>query len=96
MLDFVNDMNKAIGNYMYTAGIFMDLSKAFNTINHKKMGKVELLHTRDCEAGYGPAPPPLGEKLTSLSFTFLDRSLSQLFLRFIITNMKKLDSTKER
>ena len=35
MLDFINDMNKAIDNNMYTAGIFMDLSKAFDTIDHE-------------------------------------------------------------
>ena len=34
-LDFINDMNKAIDNNMYTAGIFMDLSKAFDTIDHE-------------------------------------------------------------
>ena len=35
VLDFINDMNKAIDNNMYTAGIFMDLSKAFDTIDHE-------------------------------------------------------------
>ena len=27
-------MNKAIGNSMYTAGVFIDLSNAFNANNH--------------------------------------------------------------
>ena len=35
VLDFINDMNKAIDNNMYTAGIFMGLSKAFDTIDHE-------------------------------------------------------------
>ena len=35
VLDFINDMNKAIDNNMYNAGIFMDLSKAFDTIDHE-------------------------------------------------------------
>ena len=35
VLDFINDMNKAIDNNLYDAGIFMDLSKAFDTIDHK-------------------------------------------------------------
>ena len=35
VLDFINDLNKAIDNNMYTAGIFMDLSKAFDTIDHE-------------------------------------------------------------
>ena len=35
VLDFINDMNKAIDNNMYTARIFMDLSKAFDTIDHE-------------------------------------------------------------
>ena len=34
VLDFVNEINKAFDNDMYTLGIFMDLSKAFDTINH--------------------------------------------------------------
>ena len=35
VLDFINDMKKAIDNKMYTAGSFMDLSKAFDTIDHE-------------------------------------------------------------
>ena len=34
VLDFVNDISRAIDNGMYTIGIFMDLSKAFDTIDH--------------------------------------------------------------
>jgi len=34
VLDFIKDINVAIDNNMYTAGIFMDLSKAFDTIDH--------------------------------------------------------------
>ena len=34
VLDFIKEMNIAIDNNMYTAGIFMDLSKAFDTIDH--------------------------------------------------------------
>ncbi len=34
VLDFIKDINSAIDNNMYTAGIFMDLSKAFDTIDH--------------------------------------------------------------
>ena len=34
VLDFVNDMNTDTDNNMYTAGILMDLSKAFNIMNH--------------------------------------------------------------
>ncbi len=34
VLDFVNIVSKAIDNDMYTLGIFMDLSKAFDTIDH--------------------------------------------------------------
>ena len=33
-LDFVNDISSAIDSGMKTIGIFMDLSKAFDTINH--------------------------------------------------------------
>ena len=34
VLDFVKDISEAIDNDMYTLGIFMDLSKAFDTIDH--------------------------------------------------------------
>ena len=34
VLDFVDEISKAIDNDMYTVGIFMDLSKAFDTIDH--------------------------------------------------------------
>ena len=34
VLDFVKDLNEAADNNMLTAGIFMDLSKAFDTIDH--------------------------------------------------------------
>ena len=34
VLDFVDEISKAIDNDMYTIGIFMDLSKAFDTIDH--------------------------------------------------------------
>ena len=34
VLDFIKDLNNAIDDNMYTAGIFMDLSKAFDTIDH--------------------------------------------------------------
>ena len=34
ILDLVNNVTKAINNNMYTVGIFMDLSKAFDTIDH--------------------------------------------------------------
>ena len=34
VLDFIKEMNIAFDNNMYTAGIFMDLSKAFDTIDH--------------------------------------------------------------
>ncbi len=34
VLDLIKDVNAAIDNNMYTAGIFMDLSKAFDTIDH--------------------------------------------------------------
>ena len=34
VLDFIKEMNIAIDSNMYTAGIFMDLSKAFDTIDH--------------------------------------------------------------
>ena len=34
VLDFIKDINLAIDGNMYTAGIFMDLSKAFDTIDH--------------------------------------------------------------
>ena len=34
VLDFVDDISKAIDNDMYTTGIFMDISKAFDTIDH--------------------------------------------------------------
>ena len=34
VLDFIKEMNVAIDSNMYTAGIFMDLSKAFDTIDH--------------------------------------------------------------
>jgi len=34
VLDFVNEVSKAIDDDMYTIGIFMDLSKAFDTIDH--------------------------------------------------------------
>ena len=35
VIDFVNDVSKAIDDGMnYTVGIFMDLSKAFDTIDH--------------------------------------------------------------
>ena len=35
VLDFVKNISNAIDKDMYTAGIFMDLSKAFDTINHE-------------------------------------------------------------
>ena len=35
VLDFMDDINKATDNKMYTAGIFMDLSKIFDTIDHE-------------------------------------------------------------
>ena len=34
ILDFIKEMNVAIDSNMYTAGIFMDLSQAFDTINY--------------------------------------------------------------
>ncbi len=34
VLDFIKDVNTAFDNNMYTASIFMDLSKAFDTIDH--------------------------------------------------------------
>ena len=34
VLDFIKDLNNAIDDNMYTAGIFLDLSKAFDTIDH--------------------------------------------------------------
>ena len=34
VLNFVDEISKAIDNDMYTIGIFMDLSKAFDTIDH--------------------------------------------------------------
>ena len=34
VIDFVNDVSKAIDDGMNTVGIFMDLSKAFDTIDH--------------------------------------------------------------
>ncbi len=34
VLDFVNTITKAIDDNMYTMSIFMDLSKAFDTIDH--------------------------------------------------------------
>ena len=34
VLDFVDEISKAIDNVMYTIGIFMDPSKAFDTIDH--------------------------------------------------------------
>ena len=34
VLDFINNANDAIDDNMFTAGIFMDLSKAFDTITH--------------------------------------------------------------
>ena len=34
VLDFIKDLNEAVDNNMITAGIFMDLSKAFDTIDH--------------------------------------------------------------
>ena len=34
VLDLIKEMNVAIDSNMYTAGIFMDLSKAFDTIDH--------------------------------------------------------------
>ena len=34
VLDFVNDINKAVDEGLNTIGIFMDLSKAFDTIDH--------------------------------------------------------------
>ena len=34
ILDFINNANDAIDDNMFTAGIFMDLSKAFDTITH--------------------------------------------------------------
>lgn len=34
VLDFVNNISNAIDNGMYTIGIFMDLSKAFDTMDH--------------------------------------------------------------
>ena len=37
VLDFINDVDKAIDNNMHTAGIFMDLLKAFDTIDHENL-----------------------------------------------------------
>ena len=34
VLDFVNDISSTIDRGMKTTGIFMDLSKAFDTIDH--------------------------------------------------------------
>ena len=34
VFDFINDASKAIDDGMNTVGIFMDLSKAFDTIDH--------------------------------------------------------------
>ena len=34
VIDFVNDVSKAIDDGMNTVGIFMDISKAFDTIDH--------------------------------------------------------------
>ena len=34
VIDFVNDVSKAIDDGMNTVGIFMDLSIAFDTIDH--------------------------------------------------------------
>ena len=34
VLDFVKDISEATDNNMFTLGIFMDLSKAFDTIDH--------------------------------------------------------------
>ena len=34
VFDFIKDINYAVDDNMYTAGIFMDLSKAFDTIDH--------------------------------------------------------------
>ena len=34
VVDFINDVSKAIDDGMNTVGIFMDLSKAFDTIDH--------------------------------------------------------------
>ena len=34
VVDFINDVSKAIDDDMNTVGIFMDLSKAFDTIDH--------------------------------------------------------------
>ncbi len=34
ILDFINDINNVIDKDMKTIGIFMDLSKAFDTIDH--------------------------------------------------------------
>ena len=37
VLDFINDVGKAIDEEMTTAGVFMDLSKAFDTIDHNTL-----------------------------------------------------------
>ena len=37
VLDFINDVGKAIDEGMTTAGVFMDLSKAFDTIDHNTL-----------------------------------------------------------
>ena len=34
VVDFINDVSKAIDDDMNAVGIFMDLSKAFDTIDH--------------------------------------------------------------
>ena len=34
VLDLIKEINKAIDGYMYTARIFMNLSKTFDTIDH--------------------------------------------------------------